>query len=53
MKAALARTKGKCVCEDGIAPKCGDGEEPTCPNGDALDFSLDQVSTVLNQCTNK
>ena len=50
LKAALAQSKGQCVCEDGIAPRCDNDEEPTCPNGEALDLSLDLVPSVLSQC---
>ena len=50
LKAALAQSKGQCVCEDGIAPRCDNDEEPTCPNGEALDLNLDLVPSVLSQC---
>ena len=50
-KAALAQSNGKCVCEDQMAPKCKDGKNPTCPNGEEIDFSLDQVPDMLAHCT--
>lgn len=47
----MAQSNGKCVCEDQMAPKCKDGKNPTCPNGEEIDFSLDQVPDMLAHCT--
>lgn len=53
LKAVLNQSKGKCVCEDGVAPKCENGEEPKCPDGSLPDLALAQVPDLLSQCRNE
>jgi len=50
LKAVLAQSKGKCVCEDGKIPSCLDGEALKCPNGDSPDLSISQVPELFSDC---
>jgi len=50
LKAVLAQSKGKCVCEDGKIPSCLDGKALKCPKGELPDLSIAQVPELFSDC---
>lgn len=51
LKAILAQINRKCVCDDGLAPKCKNGGQMLCPNGQTPDWSLAQLPQLFSQCS--
>jgi len=51
-EAIKARLGDGCICEDGVAPKCleGDNQYPVCPDGSEIDLSVGTPGHLWDAC---